>query len=51
MEELLDNMKSLFDGLEPASALQAMPLEHVLDISMETGNSVTSHMEDRNIAV
>ena len=32
MEELLDDMRSLFDGLAPESNL-AVPLENVLDIS------------------
>ena len=36
IEELLDNMRSLFNGLEPTLASQAIPLKQLLDISMET---------------
>ena len=35
MEEILEDMKSLFDGLK-ATPLQATPLELVLNISMDT---------------
>ena len=37
MEELLDNMKNLFDGLGPQPNHE-VALEHVLDLSLETRN-------------
>ena len=37
MEELLDDMRSLFDGLGP-KVNQEVPLENVPDISLEIGN-------------
>ena len=37
MEELLDNMRSLFDDIGPRP-IQGVELENVLDLSLETGD-------------